>query len=211
MTQNPDGAPDPGFQGPGFQGPGAPRPPGGGQPPLHPGGPPPQHPGGQRPYHPGGGRPPQWSGPGGPTVPPRPPMTGPLRLLLKLTLVSFAVGVLNSVVETLAGPTLPGTEGMGPAVGTPGGGLVAIALVMGLVLTAGLYALVYFPLRDQRQWGWILGLVFCSLAVLGDAFSLVLQLVGGHLLPGLTTLVLVGVNVAWLAVASRPGVRAALR
>lgn len=150
--------------------------------------------------------------PGGMTGPPRPPTTDGLRLLLRLTALSFGVGVLNSVVEAFAGPTtFPGMEGMGPMAGTPGTGLTVAALVMGLLLTAGLYALVWFPLRDRRQWGWVLGLVFCSLAVLGDAFGLVLQLVTGRLLPGLTTLALVAVNVVWLVVASRPGVRAALR
>lgn len=184
MTQDPDGSPDPGRPGP------------------------------ARPPRPGGaGAPPPWPGaPGGMTVPPRPPMTGRLRLLLRLTLASLGLSVLNSVVEAFAAPaTIPGLDGGGPVPGLQDTGLALITTLFGVLLTTGLYALVYFPLREQRQWGWVLGLVFCSLAVLGDAFGLLIQLLGGSLLAGLTTLLLVAVNVLWLVVASKPGVRAALR
>ncbi|GAA1770091.1 hypothetical protein [Kocuria aegyptia] len=161
-------------------------------------------------------------GPGGPhrpggdpvpgTVPPRPPMTARLRLLLRLTLLSLAVSVADSFVQAVAGPsTLPGMEDVVRVPGLPGGGLGAAVMLFGVVLTAALYALVWFPLREQLQWGWILGIVFCSLAVLGDLFDLVVFLLGGHLLPGLSTTVLVAVNVVWLVVAGRPEVRAALR
>lgn len=184
MTQNPDGPPDPGRPGPG-----------------------------QPPRRPGAGGPPPWPGaPGGMTAPPRPPMTDQLRLLLRLTLVSLGLSVLNSVVEVLAAPTtIPGLDGVGQVPGLQDTGLALVATLFGVLLTAGLYALVYFPLREQRQWGWVLGLVFCSLAVLGDAFSLIVHLLGGSLLVGLSTLLLVAVNVLWLVVASKPGVRAALR
>ena len=47
--------------------------------------------------------------------------------------------------------------------------------------------------------------------MLGDLFDLAVFLLGGHLLPGLSTTVLVAVNVVWLVVAGHPGVRAALR
>lgn len=171
----------------------------------------PHGPGGPR--YPGGGPPPQVpGGPGSRTTPSRPPMTAPLRLLLRLTLLSLGVSVANSLVETAAGPsTLPGMEDVIRIPGFPGGGLTAVLMLIGVVLTAALYSLVWFPLREQLQWGWVLGIVFCSLAVLGDVFDLAVYLLGGHLLPGLSTAVLVAVNVVWLVAASRPGVRAALR
>lgn len=171
----------------------------------------PHGPGG--PHRPGGGQPPQFpGGPGPMMVPPRPPMTAQLRLLLRLTLLSFGVSVANSLVETAVGPsTLPGMEDVVRVPGFPGGGLAAAVMLFGVVLTTALYALVWFPLREQLQWGWVLGIVFCSLAVLGDVFDLAVYLLGGHLLPGLSTTVLVAVNVVWLVAASRPGVRAALR
>lgn len=153
-------------------------------------------------------------GPGGPgTGPPRPPRTAPLRLLLRLTLLSLVVNVVDTGVQAVAGPStlLPGMEDLVRFPGLPGGGLTAVVALFGVLLTTALYALVWFPLREQLQWGWILGIVFCSLAVLGDLFDLAVLLLGGHLLPGLSTTVLVAVNVAWLVVAGRPGVRAALR
>ncbi|MFF0990106.1 hypothetical protein [Kocuria nitroreducens] len=173
-----------------------------------------QHPHGPGgPHRPGGGPPPQVpGGPGGRMVPPRPPMTAQLRLLLRLTLLSLAASVADTFVQAVAGPsTLPGMEDVVRIPGLPGGGLSAAVLLFGVVLTAALYALVWFPLREQLQWGWVLGIVFCSLAVLGDLFDLAVFLLGGHLLPGSSTTVLVAVNVVWLVVAGRPEVRAALR
>lgn len=165
------------------------------------------------PHRPGGGRLrriPGTTAPGG--GPPGPPMTGQLRLLLGLTLLSWAVTVVDSLVGTFAGPTiLPGMENAVRIPGIPGGGLAAAVMLYGLVLTTALYALVWFPLHEQLQWGWVLGLVFCSLAVLGDVFDLAVFLLDGHLLPALSSVVLVAVNVLWLVVAARPGVRAALR
>jgi hypothetical protein len=177
-----------------------------------------QHPNGPGgPHPPGGGPPPQFpGGPGGPgpgMVPPRPPMTAQLRLLLRLTLLSLAVNVADTFVQAVVGPStlLPGMEDLVRVPGLPGGDLAAALALFGVVLTTALYTLVWFPLREQLQWGWILGLVFCSLAVLGDLFDLAVFLLGGHLLPGLSTTVLVAVNVVWLVVAGRPEVRAALR
>jgi hypothetical protein len=140
-------------------------------------------------------------------------MTARLRLLLRLTLLSFAVNVADTFVQAVAGPStqLPGMEDLVRVPGFPGAGLSAALALLGVVLTTALYALVWFPLREQLQWGWILGIVFCSLAVLGDLFDLAVFLLGGHLLPGLSTTVLVAVNVVWLVVAGHPGVRAALR
>ena len=142
-----------------------------------------------------------------------PPRTAGLRLLLRLTLLSYAVNVADSAVQALAGLStpLPGLEDAIRVPGLPGGGPAAALALFGVVLTTVLYALVWFPLREQVQWGWVLGLVFCSLAVLGDVFDLAVFLLGGHLLPGLSTTVLVAVNVVWLVVAGHPGVRAALR
>ena len=45
-------------------------------------------------------------------------------------------------------------------------GLSAALALLGVVLTTALYALVWFPLREQLQWGWILGIVFASMALL---------------------------------------------
>lgn len=164
----------------------------------------------QHPHGPGGPHRP--GGPGPSTVPPRPPMTAELRLLLRLTLLSFAVSVADTFVQAVTGPsTLPGMEDVVRIPGLPGGGLTAAVMLFGVVLTAALYALVWFPLRAQLQWGWVLGIVFCSLAVLGDLFDLAVFLLGGHLLPGVSTTLLVAVNVAWLVVAGGPRVRAALR
>ncbi|MCJ8504226.1 hypothetical protein MRU69_05020 [Kocuria flava] len=139
------------------------------------------------------------------------PVPAALRPLLRLTLVSLAVTVLTGVVEAWAGPgpvpgPLPGAGIAGPT--TP---LGLAVLAYGLLLTAALYALVYLPLRERRQWGWVLGIVLCALAVLGDAVDLLVHLLSGRLLPGLLTLGLVGVNTAWLVVAGRPAVRAVLR
>ena len=174
-----------------------------------------QHPHGPGgPHRPGGGPPPRLpGGPGPGTVPPGPPMTARLRLLLRLTLLSLAVNVADTFVQAVAGPgaQLPGMEDLVRVPGLPGAGLSAALALLGVVLTTALYALVWFPLREQLQWGWILGIVFCSLAVLGDLFDLAVFLLGGHLLPGLSTTVLVAVNVVWLVVAGHPGVRAALR
>ncbi|MGQ1796031.1 hypothetical protein ACT4S5_02670 [Kocuria oceani] len=143
----------------------------------------------------------------------RPPRTAGLRLLLRLTLLSFAVNVADSAAQAVVGVStlLPGLEDAISVPGLPGGGPAAALALFGVALTTVLYALVWFPLREQLQWGWVLGLVFCSLAVLGDVFDLAVFLLGGHLLPALSTVALVAVNVLWLVVAGRPGVRAALR
>lgn len=150
---------------------------------------------------------------GSPPVPARPPRTAQLRLLLRLTPVSLGVNLADTVVQALAGPLtlLPGTEDVLRVPWLPGGGPAAVLALYGVVLTTGLYALVWFPLREQMQWGWILGLVFCSLAVLGDVVDLAVLSLGGDVLPALSTAALVAVNVLWLVVAGRPGVRAALR
>lgn len=150
--------------------------------------------------------------PGPPPVPARPPRTAQLRLLLRLTLLSLGVNVADTVVQAVTGPLtlLPGMKDVLRVPGIPEGGPAAVLALYGVVLTTALYALVWFPLREQMQWGWILGLVFCSLAVLGDVVDLVVFLLDGHVLPALSTVALVAVNVLWLVVAGRPGVRAAL-
>ncbi|MEX5294021.1 hypothetical protein QYM41_01910 [Kocuria sp. CPCC 205268] len=168
----------------------------------------------QTPHGPGGPPlPPPPGGRGAAPVPSRPPTTPQLRLLLRLTLLSLAVNVTDSLVQAVAGPStlLPGMEDMVRVPGLPGSGFATALTLFGVVLTTALYALVWFPLREQLQWGWVLGLVFCSLAVLGDLFDLAVFLLSGHLLPGLSTTALVAVNVGWLVVAGHPGVRAALR
>jgi hypothetical protein len=162
---------------------------------------------------PGTGPPPGRRGaPGSTGVRTNAPVTGALRLLLGLTLLSFGLSVLDSLAETFTGPpTLPVLDGMAAIPGVPGGEPAVVVMLLGQVVTAALYALVWFGLRDRRQWAWALGLVFCSLAVLGDVFNLAVYLLGGHLTPALSTSGLIVVNAAWLVVAARPGVRAALR
>lgn len=153
--------------------------------------------------------------PGGPWAAGRtPPMTPDLRLLLKLTVASFALSVLGSLIGYSAS-----SEQLAGAPGAPflGTGFVLASAVLGIAFNAGLYALVYFPLREQRQWAWILGIVFASMAVLGTLANLVLSLAVPGVQAGMQPLLLLPavlktvVDVAWLVVAVRPGVRAALR
>ncbi|MEX5294008.1 hypothetical protein QYM41_01840 [Kocuria sp. CPCC 205268] len=170
----------------------------------------------QQPYEPRahGGPPPPGTPPGalpGAWAPPRrPPMTADLRLLLRLTLASFAMALLGGAVGYLAAPE----QAMGPAAGTAlGTAVLAGSVLLGFGFTTALYALVWFPLREQRQWAWILGIVFASMALLGVLANAVLLLVvPAGVSAGLVTSALKAVvDVAWLVVAVRPGVRAALR
>ncbi|MEX5299640.1 hypothetical protein RCG67_12775 [Kocuria sp. CPCC 205292] len=164
----------------------------------------------QQPHEPRahGGPPP----PGAPPYPrdrsPRPPVTADLRLLLRLTVASFVMALLGSAVGFLTAPEQ--TTALGPAFDTV---VLVGSVLLGLGVTAGLYALVYFPLREQRQWAWILGIVLASMALLGTlANAALLLVVPTGVSAGLLTSALKAVvDVAWLVVAVRPGVRAALR
>jgi hypothetical protein len=166
----------------------------------------------QQPYEPRGhgGPPPPGAPPYARVATPRPPATPDLRLLLRLTVTSFVVAVLGSAVGLLAAPEQYTGLSAGPAFGTV---VLVVSLLLGVGFTAGLYALVYFPLREQRQWAWILGIVFASMALLTTLANAVLVLVVPlDASPGLVTgAVKAVVDVAWLVVAVRPGVRAALR
>lgn len=166
----------------------------------------------QQPHQPRGhgGPPPPGAPPYAKARPPRPPVTADLRLLLRLTVASFAVAVLGSAVGLPAAPEQYAGPAAGPAFGTI---VLVMSLLFGVGFTAGLYALVYFPLREQRQWAWILGIVFASMALLITLANAVLVLAGPFdASPGLATGALkAAVDVAWLVVAARPGVRAALR
>lgn len=166
----------------------------------------------QQPYEPRGhgGPPPPGAPPWEKARPPRPPATADLRLLLRLTVASFGVTVLGGAVGYLAAPEQYSGLPAGAAFGTI---VLAISLLVGVGLTAGLYALVYFPLREQRQWAWILGIVFASMALLTTLANAVLVLVVplGASIGLLTGALKAVVDVAWLVVAVRPGVRAALR
>ena len=75
----------------------------------------------QHPHGPGGPHRPG-GGPGPGTVPPGPPMTARLRLLLRLTLLSLAVNVADTFVQAVAGPgaQLPGMEDLVRVPGLPG-------------------------------------------------------------------------------------------
>lgn len=165
----------------------------------------------QQPHQPRGhgGPPPPGAPPHAKARPPRPPVTADLRLLLRLTVASFVVAVLGSAVGYLAAPE----QYTGLPAGAFGTVVLAISLLFGLGFTAGLYALVYFPLREQRQWAWILGIVFASMALLTTVANAVLLLVvpAGTSIGLATGALKAVVDVAWLVVAARPGVRAALR
>ncbi|MFF0989856.1 hypothetical protein [Kocuria nitroreducens] len=167
----------------------------------------------QQPYEPRGhGGPPPLPGapPYAKVRPPRPPATPDLRLLLRLTVASFVVAVLGGAVGYLAAPEQYSGLPAGTAFSTI---VLVISVLFGFGLTAGLYALVYFPLREQRQWAWILGLVLASMALLTTLANVVLVLaapIDASL--GLVTGALKAVvDTAWLVVAVRPGVRAVLR
>lgn len=166
----------------------------------------------QQPYEPRGhgGPPPLGSPPSTRAPAPRPPATPDLRLLLRLTVASFAVGVLGSAVGLLAATEQYTGPAAGPAFGTI---VLALSLLFGVGVPAGLYALVYFPLREQRLWAWILGIVLASMALLSTLANTALVLAGPFdASPGLATGALKAVvDVAWLVVAARPGVRAVLR
>lgn len=119
--------------------------------------------------------------------------------------------VLGGAVGLLAAPGPVTGMPLGPGVDTF---VLVGSLVLGFGITAGLYAMVYFPLREQRQWAWILGTVLASMALLSTLANAVLLLLVGPAgaSPGLVTGALKAVvDVAWLVVAVRPGVRAALR
>jgi hypothetical protein len=164
----------------------------------------------QQPHQPRGhGGPPPGALPSARVLPPRPPATADLRLLLRLTVASFVVAVLGSAVGYLAAPE----QYTGLSAGTFGTVVLAVSLLFGLGFTAGLYALVYFPLREQRQWAWILGIVLASMALLTTLANAVLLLVvpAGTSTGLVTGALKAAVDVAWLVVAVRPGVRAALR
>lgn len=166
----------------------------------------------QHPHEPRGhgGPPPPGAPPYAKIRPPRPPATTDLRLLLRLTVASFVVAVLGGAVGFLAAPEVYTGLPTGAAFGTIA---LVMSLLVGVGFTAGLYALVYFPLREQRQWAWILGIVFASMALLTTLANAVLLLaVSLGASTGLVTGALKAVvDVAWLVVAARPGVRAALR
>jgi hypothetical protein len=166
----------------------------------------------QQPYEPRGhgGPPPPGAPPYAKTRPPRPPATADLRLLLRLTVASFVVAVLGGAVGYLAVPEQYSGLPAGSAFSTI---VLVISLLFGFGLTAGLYALVYFPLREQRQWAWILGIVFASMALLTALANAVLVLVApmGASIGLVTGALKAVVDVAWLVVAARPGVRAVLR
>ncbi|WP_157571488.1 hypothetical protein [Kocuria rosea] len=166
----------------------------------------------QQPHEPRahGGPPPPGAPPYAKDRSPRPPVTADLRLLLRLTVASFVMALLGSAVGFLTAPEQATATALGPAFDT----IVLVgSVLLGLGVTAGLYALVYFPLREQRQWAWILGIVLASMALLGTlANAALLLVVPAGVSAGLLTGALKAVvDVAWLVVAVRPGVRAALR
>ena len=107
-----------------------------------------------------------------------------LDLLLKLTLGSLALWVLSAVVSLVFPPTEEALReqmrsqlemgGMAvseseldSALAMAQGFTVATSLMV-LVLGAGLYLLVYLPLRKGKNWARILGIVF---AIIGVAFT----------------------------------------
>ncbi|MFI7480824.1 hypothetical protein ACH9EU_00230 [Kocuria sp. M1R5S2] len=140
--------------------------------------------------------------------PAAPPPSADLRLLLRLTVASFTVSVLGSAVGFVTMPE-QGATGAG-AMGTA---FTVAMFLVGVVVSAGLYAVVYFPLRERRQWAWIVGIVLASMAILFTLLNLVLffAVPVGSTLSLVPALLKVAVDAAWLVVAVRPGVRAVLR
>lgn len=107
------------------------------------------------------------------------------RLLEKLTLVSLALSLLSTVAysavmagedfadfmrEAYAEAGMP-AEDVEAMVDMMGAGAIGGA-VFGVVITVGLYLLVYFPLTKGKSWARVLGLVFAFIGVAGALLTL---------------------------------------
>ena len=135
-------------------------------------------------------------------------MTRHLRWLLRLTIVSFVVRVVERLLLEFGDMSVRFDAYLA-------------FVVFGVLVTAGLHALVYFGLRAQRWWGWIVGMVYFCLTLLENvmAFAVHLSFLQGDAAmgPGMGVLAVLGmlvsaaVKVTWLVVALLPGSRAALR
>lgn len=147
--------------------------------------------------------------PAGPRPVAAPPaMTRQLRWLLRLTIVSFVVGVVGRLLWEFGDMSVQFDADLA---------FVAVRVLV----TAGLYALVYFGLRAQLWWGWIVGMVYFCLTILENVmgFAVYLSSLQGDAAMGpgmgvpavLGVLVLTAVKTAWVVVALLPGSRAALR
>lgn len=115
------------------------------------------------------------------------PMAKPAkqRLLEKLTLVSMALSLISTVAysavmagddfadfmrESYAEVGVP-AEDIDAMVDMMGGAAIGGA-IFGVVITVGLYLLVYFPLTKGKSWARVLGLVFAFIGVAGALMSL---------------------------------------
>ena len=104
--------------------------------------------------------------------------------LLKLTLVSLGISVLSSILSIIgvltadtdallreqggAAASQAGAADVARMVGTMG----TVVGVIGLIISIGLYLLVYFNLKKGRNWARILGTVFAAIAILSGIFGL---------------------------------------
>ena len=101
--------------------------------------------------------------------------------LLKLTLISLGIYVLNGIVGLIASANVDylqyfkdkglstemATKAADQAAGVGG----TAGTVVGLVVTAALYLLVYTFLKKGKNWARILGTVFAAIAILSSLFS----------------------------------------
>ena len=104
--------------------------------------------------------------------------------LLKLTLVSLGISVVSTILSIIGVLTVDADallrEQGGSAASQAGGAEVAqmvgtmgtVGGVIGLVISVGLYLLVYFGLKKGQNWARILGTVFAAIAIVSGVFGL---------------------------------------
>ncbi|MDO4255834.1 MAG: hypothetical protein Q4C90_01480 [Kocuria sp.] len=104
--------------------------------------------------------------------------------LLKLTLISLGISVVSTILSIIgiltadkdallreqggAASSQAGAPDMAQMVGTMG----AVVGIISLVITIGLYLLVYFGLKKDKNWARILGTVFAAIAIVSGIFGL---------------------------------------
>lgn len=97
----------------------------------------------------------------------------PVRQVQLAAVVSAVGAVVMQIVAAITTNVVMSSQyqGMGMDAGLLVGGSV-IASIFGLVITAGLYALVLIPLLGGKNWGRILGIIFAILGGLSGLFGL---------------------------------------
>ncbi|RLY94175.1 hypothetical protein EAE32_02855 [Kocuria tytonicola] len=104
--------------------------------------------------------------------------------LLKLTLISLGISVVSTILSII-GILTADTDALlreqgGSAASQAGGADVAqmvgtmgtVAGIIGLIISVGLYLLVYFGLKKGQNWARILGTVFAAIAILSGIYGL---------------------------------------